>query len=184
MLDLASVGALFESHCTRSAFRMEVMDRYDVVTDGDDVARYLAGEQAPDAAAKGPWLEQLRHDAAAGKRWSRVHVLQPPLSDYLRYECEWGYVYNAAAGENIKILDLSEQDRPDALIEQEFWILDDACVLRMHYDDAGSFLGGEVLPAGELPRYRAARDAAWAAAEPFDPWWARHPEHHRANRTA
>lgn len=182
MLDLDAVGALFESQCTCSAFRMEVMDRYDVVTDGDDVARYLAGEQVPDAAAKGPWLDQLRDDTAAGKRWSRVHVLQQPLSDYLRYECEWGYVYNAAAGEDIRILDLSEQDRPDALIEQEFWILDDACVLRMHYD-AGSFVGGEVLPASELSRYRAARDAAWAAAEPFDPWWARHPQYHRASRT-
>jgi len=25
----------------------------------------------------------------------RVHVLRTPLSDYLRFECEWGYAYNA-----------------------------------------------------------------------------------------
>ena len=35
-----------------------------------------------------------------------------------------------------------------------------------------------------LPRYRAARDAALAAAEPFSSYWARHPQYHQANRAA
>ncbi len=34
-------------------------------------------------------------------------MLRTPLSDYLRYECEWGYTYNVTAGEDVRILDLA-----------------------------------------------------------------------------
>lgn len=181
MLDLDGVYAYFGQHFTHSAFRLENLDRYDVETEGADVDRYLAGEEEPQAAARQPWLEQLRADTAAGKKWSRVHVLRSPLNGYLRYECEWAYVGNVAAGEGIRILDLAERPRPSALVDQEFWILDDEYLLIMHYDADGRFLHGQPLPGSELPRYRAARDAAWEAAEPFTSWWARHPEYHRAH---
>jgi hypothetical protein len=51
-------------------------------------------------------------------------VLTSPLSEYLRYECEWGYLPNAAAGEDIRILDLAEKPRPDGLISEDFWLMD------------------------------------------------------------
>ncbi|MGH3910556.1 MAG: DUF6879 family protein [Pseudonocardiaceae bacterium] len=54
----------------------------------------------------------------------------------------------------------------------------DGC--RTHYDDDGHFLGAIVVDPAESGRYQAARDAAWDAAEPFEAWWARHPEYHRA----
>lgn len=184
MLDLDAVVDFFNTHITRSAFRLENLDRYDVETDGLDVSRYLAGEDDPNAAAKQPWLDQLRADTAAGKRWSRVHVVRSPLNDYLRYECEWGYAYNVAAGEDVRILDLTERPRPAGLIDEEFWLLDDAHPLRMHYDDVGRFVGGELLGSEQLSRYRVARGAAWNAAEPFESYWARHPEYHRASRAA
>jgi hypothetical protein len=49
----------------------------------------------------------------------------------------------------------------------------------MHYDSQGRFLGAEVAPADRLADFVRDRDRAWAAAEPFDTWWARHPELHR-----
>lgn len=104
----------------------------------------------------------------------------PPLNDYLRYEFEWGYLPNAEAGETIRVLDLSEVRRPDELIEQDFWILDDAHVLMMIYNEAGEFVGGEI--PDDVESYRRARDAALAVSEDVGDWWARHPEEHRANR--
>jgi len=182
MLDFDEILTYFDEHHTRSAFRLEALDVYDVESDGADVARYLAGEDVPTATRKSPWLDQLHTDTAAGKLWSRVHVLATPLNDYLRYECEWGYVYNVAAGEDVRILDTVETSLPDAVIVREFWLFDDEHVLLMHYDDAGHLLGGEPLPPEHAGAYRAAAKAAWDAAQPFNIWWARHPEEHRSNR--
>ncbi|MGH3319846.1 MAG: DUF6879 family protein [Streptosporangiaceae bacterium] len=55
-LDLPAIDAYFDVHFRASAFRLETLDRYDVETDGADIARYFAGEDAPNAAAKQPWL--------------------------------------------------------------------------------------------------------------------------------
>jgi hypothetical protein len=185
MLDAAQLGELIKSRFTREAFRLETLDAYYVASDGGDVARYLRGEREPDPARKEPWLARLRAERAAGKRRQRVHVVRGPLSGYLRYECEWGYVPNVAAGEEVRILDLSERPRPAGLtIDHDFWLLDNEHVIRMHYTEDGQFTGAEMLGVRELPRYRAAREAALAAADPFTDYWQRHPEYHRANRAA
>ena len=182
MLDLDQVGDYIDAHFTRTAFRLEALDAYD--TDGGDLARYLSGKDELNADYKSGWLQQLRDDTAAGKQWSRVHVLSSPLNDYLRYECEWGYAYNVAAGEHVGIIDLSEQEVPTDFSLGEFWLFDNEHILLMHYDAAGHFVGGEPLPAEQLPRYRAAMTAATDAAVPFTDWWAGHPEEHRASWAA
>jgi hypothetical protein len=185
MLDAAQLGELIRSRFTLRAFRLETLDAYDVGDDGGDVARYLRGEPEPDPERKGAWLARLQAEKSAGKVRQRVHVLRGPLSDYLRYECEWGYLPNVAAGEDVRILDLAERPRPALLeVDHDFWLLDDQVIVRMHYDQCHRFDGAEVLADSELSRYRAARDAALSAAEPFSRYWDRHPEYHRANQTA
>jgi hypothetical protein len=76
---------------------------------------------------------------AQGKRWGRVHVVQHPLSEYLRYEVV-GYVESAAAGEEIRIADQAASPELDAL-GPDFWLFDggteDAHAVLMHYDEDG-----------------------------------------------
>jgi hypothetical protein len=163
-------------------FRLEVLDAYDVASDGGDFARYIAGEPGPDMTRKGPWLARLRQDAARGLRNTRVHVVRSPLSDYLRYEMEWGYASNAGAGENIRVLDLAEVSKPPDLAERDFWLMDDEVVVVMHYGDGGRFLGASVAPDGELDRYRRSARTAWEAGVPFAAYWAAHPQFHRQAR--
>ncbi len=86
------------------------------------------------------------------------------------------------AGEDIRILDLAETPEPPGLVDHDFWLVDEGLVVLMHHDDAGQFLSGEALPEKEAPRYVAARDVAWAAATPFEPWWVARPQHHRCAR--
>ena len=88
------------------------------------------------------------------------------------------------AGEDIRVLDLAERPRPAAVVDHDFWLIDDRDVLLMRYDASGRFMAAELLPPSELPRYQAARDAALAAAEPFGPWWQRHPEYYQVNNQA
>jgi hypothetical protein len=181
LLDLAAVDAFIEEHFTRSAFRLEARDRYTVESDQENVERYLAGGPAPSWADGDEWMEQLAQERVAGKRRYRVHVLKSPLSDYLRYECEWGYVYTSRAGEEIYILDLAETPRPDGLINEDFWLLDDEHVLVMRYDPEGRLLGGEPRTAADAPRYRHCRDVALAHAQPFGRYWDEHPQFWRQN---
>jgi len=174
VLDEAALGALLDQ-AKHDLFRLETLDLYEVRTDGSDYDRYLRGEPGPEMARKQPWMDRLAADAARGLRNYRVHVLRSPLSPYLRYECEWGYAFNRTAGEEIRILDLAERPRPSAVVDEDFWLMDDATVVTMSYE-RGRYVGAEVLPAGLLPRYRAARDAAWQSAVPFDEYWASHRE--------
>jgi hypothetical protein len=184
MLDLAQVAERLSGFT--SAFRLETLDAYTSASDGGDVARYLAGEPAPDPERKERWLSQLRAEREQGRMRQRVHVLTSPIGPYLRYECEWGYLPNVGAGEDIRILDLAERPRPLALdIDHDFWLIDDQDVIRMHYDANGRFTDAEAAAPGELPRYLSARAAALAASEPFAGWWQRHPEYYQAsNRVA
>lgn len=180
MLDERELDQFFADHFRRTAFRLEVRNTYDVEAERGRLERYLAGEPGPDPNRSTPWLDELRADAAAGKRWQWVHVVRGPLSDYLRCSLEWGYAANVAAGAQVRILDLAEQPQPDGLINEDFWLLDDEAVLIMAYDNQGRFLGAEPAPASELPRYRRAHDAAWQAGQPLGSYWREHPQYHRA----
>lgn len=182
MLNAAELGRYIDERLTQSAFRLELLHAYEVEADGEDFARFLRGEPDPTPERKQPWLDRLRRERDAGVLNQRVHVLSTPLTDYLRYECEWGYEPNVTAGEDIRIIDLAEHTAPHGIVDHDFWLIDDRHAIRMHYDDSGHFLGAEPVAEDQLPRYRQARQAAIAASEPFTTWWARHPEEHRFQR--
>jgi len=179
VLDAAELARYIDERLTQSAFRLELLDSYEVKDDGDDFARYLRGEPDPTPERKQPWLDRLRREHEAGILNQRVHVLSTPLTDYLRYECEWGYQPNADAGEDIRIVDLTEHAAPHGIVDHDFWLIDDRHAIRMHYDDSGRFLGAEPVEEAQLPSYQHAREAAILASEPFTAWWAQHPEEHR-----
>jgi hypothetical protein len=180
VLDERELDQFFAEHFQRTAFRLEMRDSYDVAAERGQLARYLAGEPGPDPDRTSPWLDELRADTAAGKRWQWVHVVRGPLSPYLRMAFEWGYAANVRAGADVRILDLADLPRPDGLGDEDFWLLDDDAVLIMRYDDQGRYLGAEPADLGELARYRRARVAAWQAAVPLSLYWRKHPQYHRA----
>src|SRR5262249_18862730 len=87
----------------RSAFRLETLSRYAA---NDDLFQiFLAGQPMPARSPDTePWLRMVADSVSAGRRWSRVHVLTRPLSDYLQFEV-LGYQGNVAAGEDVRIAD-------------------------------------------------------------------------------
>ncbi len=177
LLNEQQLGECIDEHFTSTLFRLETLDNYGVT---EDVQRYLAGEPGPTST----WPEVIRNEVADDRYTYRVHVVRSPLSDYLRYEFEWCYVPNAAAGELIRVLDTSEQHKPAELVNEDFWIVDDAYLIRMHYAPDGEFVGATLEDAELLPRYRAARDAAWTTAADFHDYWRQHPQYHRERLVA
>lgn len=185
MMNEDQLGEFIDQHFTRDLFRLETRERYNVKSDGEDLRRYLRGESNPAAPGKAEWLEHVREEACAGLVSRRVNVLRAPLSDYQRYECEWGYTYLVEAGEQIRVLDLTHRTEHGHIRAiGDFFLIDNTHVLRMIYDDDDRFVGAETVVAADTKPYRQIADAAWTLAEPFTAWWASHPEHHRGRAVA
>ena len=184
LLDETALGAYLDQ-AKFALSRVETKDLYTVKSDGGDFKRYKDGAPGPDPQRKEPWLKQLASDKLRGFRNERVHVVRSPLGTYLRYECEWGYLPNAQAGEKIAILDLAEEEAPDGILDEDFWIVDDGeSVVRMIYDIAGRFIGAEIVDQQLVPIYVTAWRAASAAAVPIEQYWAAHPQYWRSNQAA
>ncbi|CAJ64971.1 MULTISPECIES: DUF6879 family protein [Frankia] len=163
-------------------FRLEGHHTYSTTVEQPRLHAYLAGEPYDQASEPTAWLAEIHDRVAGGLRFRKVRVLQGPLSAYERWECEWSYPATERAGQRTFVLDLAETPDPPALPDYDWWMFDERLVLRMHYDAAGNFVGGELL---DDPIAAAAhvsfRDAALAAAVPFPAYWAGHPQYWRRN---
>lgn len=163
LLRSEELGALFRTF-QRSAFRLETLPAYNVASEQDEFDRFLAGEKAPDDLHYG-WLDIVSGHKAAGRPMQRVRVVTRPLSDYIRYEFEWGFRFNVQAGEDIRILDVS--DREFDLPEQDFWIFDDTTIVHLDYDADGAVVGRDQLDAPDVGKYLRWRDLALSESVPF-----------------
>lgn len=172
-MDLDAFGKLFTSFQS-SAFRLEARDVYTVDEEAESLQLFLSGQPLrPDPDRS--WTQLVASALAAGKSMARVHVVTGPLTPYLRYEFEWGYPYNADAGEEIYVL---EHPSPSELFGnlplEDFWLFDDNMVVVVNYDDEGRFLSAdEVTDPDDVDRYRAARDVALREAISFTKYLAR-----------
>ena len=181
-MDAEQLGQYIDHHFRRPGdrlFRMEVLPEYAVDSDGDDYHRWLAGAAEPTWSRKQPWLDTVRRERDNDQLSMRVRILSQDMTSYERYACDFGYSYNAGAGEDIRILRRGEHTMPADMIQRDFWLINDDIAVPMAYDDEGRFEGASVADPAEVSDLRRARDSAWSAAEPFPTWWARHPELHR-----
>ena len=147
-----------------TAFRLETRPIYDVASEREEYEGFLATGRLsiPDVDS---WLTRVRSFRASGRWIGRVHVLHRPLTDYLRYELAV-YRHTAAAGEDIRILDLTSQPDP-GLPGQDFWLFDETLVVRMDYDDHGAQLGRELLEDTDPAPYAEWQRLALARALPY-----------------
>jgi hypothetical protein len=181
-MDAKELRAYLDAHFTKTLFRLETLPAYGVPSEGSDFARYLAGEPGPTPERRQQWLNRLADEVARGQRRRRVHAVDLPLSDYLRFECEWSYAGNP--WEEIRILELSA-DRPELrrLVDDaagDFYLADDVHLIRMHYTEGGEPLAAETdTSSASVTAYRRIADMAWSRAEPFEQWWASNQQFHR-----
>lgn len=149
---------------TRSAFRLETLQTYTMPREQPSIAKFLAGEPKH-ADHNASWHETVRSLVAAGRTVQRVKVVRRPLSDYLRYQFAWTLPGNTAAGEDYRILDLT--DRKIDLPEQDFWLFDDKTVLLLNFNPDGTLRDRTLADAADLDHYRHVRDLALAESIPF-----------------
>jgi hypothetical protein len=130
-----------------SAFRLETLRQYAIPAEDERIAAWRARKPLPERSVRtSPWLRRIADTTAAGKHWSRVHVVDEPLSEYTRFEMVT-YRESALAGEAIRIADRAADPALDGL-DTDFWLFDAetsrpfAAIL--HYDAAGGYAGAAV----------------------------------------
>jgi len=154
----------------RSAFRLELHQIYTMPGEAEELRRFRAGERPPDSYHYA-WLDQMAEARQSGKMVRRVRVVRRPLTEYIQYEFAWGFAYNVEAGEDIRVLDLTDQPGPE-LPGDDFWMFDDTTVVKLLYRPDGTQIGRELLKDPDLGAYLTWRDAAWQAAIPFRDYYA------------
>lgn len=108
---------------------------------------------------------------ADGKTLGRARVVRRPLTVYQRYQLDWGIPGNIDAGEDIRILDMTDLDLD--LPDQDFWLFDDEIVVHLNFESDGTLINVDQLENPDLLQYRKWRDTALAHAVPFSEFDAR-----------
>jgi hypothetical protein len=154
----------------KSAFRLETLPQYLVPQEADRLSAWQAGEPVSVRTPENTeWLARIQRDVANGFRWYRVHVLDQPLTEYLRYEL-WSYLASHAVGQEIYLVDRGDHAEL-ADLHEDFWLYDDEVAVRMVYDADGRFLHPECVD--DIEHYREMRDIALRHAEPLGDYFAR-----------
>lgn len=151
-----------------TAYRLEALQVYAVDYEREAFELFLAGKSLSEHSYDPAWINEIiAPAAAAGRRMHRVHVVELPMTDYVRFE-SWHYERNSAAGEEIRILPVNQGEWPDEVPRYDYWLFDSELLMSMHYDEAGRFVAAEFEDDPELiVRANHWRDAALKMSIPY-----------------
>lgn len=156
--------ALFRNF-NSTAFRLETLQHYSEPNEDAALARFLVDGQ-PDVGLLSYWTSLVIDHAAAGRRMSRVRVVEEPPTDYTRFELA-NFPLMVAAGDDIRIIATSGGTWPAGIPQHDFWLFDDQDLWALHYGDAGEFRRAELLhDPHTIEQHRRWRDAALEQAIP------------------
>jgi len=152
-----------------TAYRLESLQHYDVSYEKAEFDLFLNGQQRGEFPGIASWIEgTIRPARESGKHIHRVHVVEEPLSDYVRFECAWSYSHTAPAGEDIRLIPVSTGEWPDGLPNYDYWLFDSRSLITMHYREDGAFEAAEVVDDPEkIVQANYWRDLAVSQSVPF-----------------
>ncbi|MEV8477883.1 DUF6879 family protein [Streptomyces sp. NPDC051173] len=165
--------AHYFSDFEHTAWRLETRCGYDSDRQTEEYQQFLRGERAEEDLSD-PYYEERRRQAAEGKRFERVRVVDAPPTEgqlYLLHRAQ----FNAAAGEDIRNLWRADAERL-GLPAEDFWIFDSRVMVTLHFDAEDRMLGVDVTEdPNRVVRACQVRDAAWHHAIPSSHFKARVP---------
>ncbi|MGW3819556.1 DUF6879 family protein [Streptomyces sp. NPDC005046] len=147
------------------AWRLETLPQYCVPQESEELEAFRAGKRIDPHTYSSTYTEELKRLRAEGKRKGRVHIVTRPLSGYLQFEFSRYYAPHILAGEDIRILDVTDRENPLPDV-RDFWMFDRSTVVLMHYEGDGTQIGRE-LYEGEPADFVEYQRIAVAESVPF-----------------
>jgi hypothetical protein len=128
------------------AFRLETLPVYTVEQEQPYFAAWLAGTVPPldEVPYFVEWQNSIRAATAAGRRISRVRVVEEPPTPYQRFEV-WGSQWTAAAGEVLRYMPRSRAETIGLPLGRDWWLFDSQRLAVMDFDPTGRPLGGTII---------------------------------------
>lgn len=161
-------GAQFTSY-EEEAFRLECYPEYRVSGEWDIFQDYLKTGAVP---ANDPDFESYLADVkmmiAKGCRHIRTRILPEPMTDYVRFETKFGYVRNAEAGSDVRMIPHDHPLAPEWKSFNDFWLFDRKRLFHMKYEEDGSYIGAELCTDPDvISMANKIRDDIMATARPL-----------------
>lgn len=156
---------------SESAFRLETLQQYTSPAESEQIRRFYESKSLLPSREVAKSMDTIRDLTSAGKRLYRVHVIDLPLTSYMRYEIA-AYAENIKVGEDVLIAvrDWHENLRD---LTEDFIMFDPETskpsVVWMHYNEQGQVIGREYSdqPEDLILAYRY-RDIAMMHAIPLN----------------
>lgn len=149
---------------TERIWRLEALQVYTIPSEQEEFDRFRRGEPLPEPYEY-DWRDDVQEYVKRGVYVGRVHLVRRPISDYLRYQFEWGYEHSVPAGDDVRIIDLSNTPNP-GVPEEDFWVFDEH-VVRLLFTADGRLRGRELVEGGEADRYKDYMRVAIENSVPF-----------------
>lgn len=153
---------------TATVARMETLPAYRVGgAEAQRLAAFHAGMARPLRSVRtDPWLARIAVTTTQGKRWSRIRVVDTPMTSYQRYQLA-SHVEAQACGEEVSIA--ARGDAPDAL---DVWLFDQGLeteqAVLMHYLPDGSLARRELVVGEPVKEFAALLERAYRKAVPLN----------------
>ncbi|MFD5704421.1 DUF6879 family protein [Streptomyces lasiicapitis] len=149
----------------REAWRFEAQPTYTMPKEQENIARFLRGEAKP-SGHNARWHERVRGYVESGRHIGRVRIVRQPLTDYQRYQFAWGIPGNIAAGEGIRVLDVTQEDHGLPLSGRDWWMFDESRIAHLNFRPDGTQINRETYEGDPTP-YLEWKRMALEYAVPF-----------------
>ncbi|MFF1788197.1 DUF6879 family protein [Kitasatospora sp. NPDC058243] len=147
-----------------TAFRLETRRRYRSDEQTETYRRFAAG-MAPGWDLDDPWCRSRREQAALGKRFERVRIMDNPPTLGQRYLLD-NAERNNAVGEDTRYLWRADAERL-GLPQEDAWLFDSRVIALLHFDTDDDLTDIELITDPvQVARACQVRDAAWHFATP------------------
>jgi hypothetical protein len=158
-----------------SAFRLETLQAYAETSESGPFHQYQRGSP-PDAAFLNDWCQMVRNHITSGKAMRRIHVVDVPLSEYMKFEIECCYIHTGAAGEDIRLIDRSKLSSEHLkLITEDFWFFDSSTVMVNEYDERGTIAQARITTDPVIvAKYADIEGQLWPLSTPFSDFYREH----------
>jgi hypothetical protein len=151
-----------------SAYRLETLQAYAEQSESSPFNLYRRGVK-PDPSFMADWCQMVRDHISAGRSMRRVHVVDLPLSQYMRFEIECCYCDTGKAGEEIRLLDRAKLPAGLSRVAlEDFWFFDGCTVMINDYDQNGTIVQARISSVPKVvEQYAAIDQQIWDLSVPF-----------------